>query len=167
MMTIPVYIALKEEHLTYALVDSMSDTSFISTKLFNKLNIPKSATTPRKYTLNTVNSSANVAALDVKGLKLRGYGQDIKVKLPTMRTTDQSISINKKHIPSPEAAKRWTHLQLVVSKILSVMNLDVDILLGANCNGTDTPLEIVSGLPDEPHARQTVHGWTMMGLRNR
>lgn len=76
--------------MTYALIDNMSDTSFISLDLVEKMNLPPTANCkPRKITLNTLNHISTTEAYDIKGLKVRGYGNpgNYLTKLPTMVTT--------------------------------------------------------------------------------
>lgn len=73
------------------------------------------------------------------------------------------MTINRKHIPSADSARRWKHLKTVADQLPPLLDVNVDIPIGANCNAAHTPLEIVSTTHEEPHARRTVLGWTVMG----
>lgn len=167
MMIMPVYVSHGgTEHLTYALIDNMSDASFISTDLVAKMNIPQSArSTPKVTTLNTLNHTSTTKTQEVTGLKVRGYGNTCTylVKLPTMLTAEKRMAINRKHIPTTDAVSKWTHLQGVAKNLPPLLNVDVELLIGANCNAAHTPLEVVASTPEEPHAKRTVLGWSVTG----
>ncbi|XP_067928361.1 uncharacterized protein, partial [Watersipora subatra] len=164
LMVMPVYVSYNgKEKLTYALVDSMSDSSYISEGLFRSLNIPQSAVKPKQLTLTTMNHISTDTRLAVQGLKLRGYGESYVVKLPTMITTPEKMEINKSYIPTAQRISSWSHLRDVAKKLPPELDLNVDILLGGDCNAVHLPLEVVASSPEQPHARRTVLGWTIMG----
>lgn len=170
MMIMPVYVSYgNEEHLTYALVDNMSDGSYISKDLMERMNIPHTAkSAPKERVLNTLNCTSSTRSQEVKGLKVRGYGNSCTyfVKLPTMITTDKKMIINRKHIPTENTVNRWRHLQGISKKLPPLLNVDVELLIGANCNAAHTPLEVVVSTPEEPHAKRTVLGWSVTGDHN-
>ena len=68
LMTVPVYISSatepNEEHLVYALLDTQSDTTFISEDILQKLNAPSSST---RLKISTVTSS--VVSDEVRNLQ--------------------------------------------------------------------------------------------------
>ena len=166
MFIIPVYIGYNKsstEILTYALLDSMSDQSFISKDLVNKLDISPSDATEHSMMLHTITQQSEVKGEQIQGLRLRGYKEQYTVKLPTMITTVNDIPINKSHIPTKEAAEKWKHLRLISDKLPPPMDLNVGILLGANINAAHTPLEIITNTPEEPYAKRTVLGWSITG----
>ena len=166
MFIMPVYVGYKgssKELLTYALVDSMSDRSFISENLVNKLNVSSSDTVEQSMMLHTMTQQTEVTNKQIQGLKLRGYKKQYTVKLPSMTTTATEIPINKGHIPTQEAANKWKHLRHISDELPPLMDIDVGILLGANVNAAHTPLEVIVNTPEEPYAKRTVLGWSITG----
>ena len=166
MLIMPVYVTYKKgttELLTYALVDSMSDRSFISEKLINNLNVSESDSVKGTLTLHTMTHQTDVPYKEVHGLKLRGYGEQYIVSLPAMTTTTKEIPINRKHIPTKDTIGKWKHLRSISDKLPPPMDINVGILLGANVNAAHTPLETIVNSPEEPYAKQTVLGWSVTG----
>ncbi|XP_067929658.1 uncharacterized protein [Watersipora subatra] len=134
----------------------MYDSSYISEGLLRSQNIPRSAVKLKQLTLTTMNHISTDTRLAIRGLKLRGYGESYEVKLPTMITTPEKMEINKSYIPTAQRISSWPHLRDVAKKLPPELNLNIDILLGGDCNAVHLPLEVVASSPETPHARRTV-----------
>jgi hypothetical protein len=99
----PVHLSYgrSEEILTYALIDIMSDRSYVSRHLVDKIRVSESDITHKDpLTLYTMALPTTVDCELVSGLKIRGYIQGHTVKLPLMTATKNDIPINRKHIPT-------------------------------------------------------------------
>lgn len=170
MLITPVYLSYrngKEEILTYALIDSMADRSYISRELVQRMDVSQADITVKDpLTLYTLAEPTTVDCELVSGLRVRGYDQNYMVNLPMMTTTKNEIPINRKHIPTKDMADRWKHLRCISDKLPPPMNLDAGLVLGANCNPDHMPLEIVAASPEEPYTRRTVLGWSVTGTDN-
>ena len=77
-MIVPVYLSHKSDVqkkvLVYALLDTMSDTSFVSDYCLDKLNVEGIQVNLSLSTLSSVNLT--VTSTKVSGLKVRGYYND-------------------------------------------------------------------------------------------
>ena len=157
----PVYVSCKnqKEVLTYALIDSMSDRSFISTSLVDRLDVPAQNRKEDSMVLHTMTHTTDIKFSAVSGLQIRGYDERYVVNLPAMTTTDNEIPINRSHIPTRAVVEQWRHLRPMASKLPPEMSVNVGILLGANCNPAHVPLEIIANGPEEPYAKRTALGW--------
>lgn len=101
-MTVPVYISTEDEPsketLIYALLDTQSDTTFITDETTKRLNAQAEST---RLKISTMTSSTVVDSMKVKGLRIRGINSKQTISLP-MTYTRSYIPMNRSHIPTPE-----------------------------------------------------------------
>ena len=108
-MIVPVYVSAQhpeKEILTYALLDTMSDTSFVAESLVKQLGIKSTET---KLQLTTLSNQHETRCLKISDLGVRGYSSSKRLRIGTSYTRED-IPVNKDHIPTPSTAECWPHL---------------------------------------------------------
>lgn len=162
-MVVPVYLSTKqepsEEHLVYALLDTQSDTTFILDDTAQRLNVKSE---PARLKLSTMTSTTVVRCNRLKDLQVRGVNSDVTIPLPTTYSR-AVIPTNRAHIPTPEVAERWPHLQCIASNILPLQDCEVGLLIGYNCPQALAPKNFITGKGDQPYAQETELGWSVVG----
>ena len=168
-MTIPVYISSPEdpsrEILTYALIDSQSDQSYILQEVCDSLFISR---VRKKLKVSTITSRGQVQWCDrIANLQVRGFTSP---KTDTI-TVDElysldSIPANKEHIPTPKTAESWPHLQSVKDKLVPLQACEVGLIIGFSCSAASLPLETVKQNLALPYAVKTILGWLIIGGRD-
>ncbi|KAJ8361824.1 hypothetical protein AAFF_G00418650 [Aldrovandia affinis] len=76
------------------------------------------------------------------------------------------IPANRDHIPTPETAKAWPHLEHLANEIAPQQSCDVGLLIGYNCPQALVPRQVVSGGENQPFAQRTDLGWSIVGYGN-
>ena len=162
-MTVPVYISTENdpdnETLVYALLDTQSDTTFISDETVQKLN---AKIEPTRLKISTMTSSTVLDCMKLKGLQIRGATSNQRISLPVTYSRDY-IPVNRSHIPTPEVARRWPHLRCLEDEILPLQDCEVGLLLGYNCPQALAPLNVKLGGSEDPFAVETKLGWSIVG----
>lgn len=147
------------EKLVYALLDSQSDTTFIDQEVSDGLDADK---LPVKLRLTTMSGKdAVITSERVSGLPVRGYSSAVQVDLPVTYTND-SIPINRSHIPTCETARQWSHLTEITDEIQHLKDCEVGLLIGYNCSRAMAPRRVILGGDEEPYAVQTDLGLSIV-----
>ncbi|KAI4889683.1 hypothetical protein NFI96_021031, partial [Prochilodus magdalenae] len=76
------------------------------------------------------------------------------------------IPANRNHIPTPETAKAWSHLEHIADEIAPQQSCDVGLLIGYNCPQALVPRQVVPGEENQPFAQRTDLGWSVVGYGN-
>lgn len=109
---VPVLVSSKLERqreiLTYALLDTQSDSTFILEDVVTELNVNTQSVKLKISTMTAVNTV--IASEIVSGLQVRGLNSEFSVQLQQAYTRD-FIPIDKSHIPTKATALQWPHLQ--------------------------------------------------------
>ena len=91
---------------------------------------------------------------------VRGVKEQTEIPLPRTYTRDIIPSI-----PTPETARKWTHLKRIADQLTPYKeDLDVSLLLGINCARAIKPREVIPGNDDDPYAQRTTLGWGIIGM---
>ena len=70
------------------------------------------------------------------------------------------IPAKRSHIPRPESALQWPHLEKVAAQIAPYQNdAEIGILIGSDCPRAIMPREIIPGKDDNPYALRSDLGW--------
>ncbi|KAK0134384.1 hypothetical protein N1851_030041 [Merluccius polli] len=165
---VPVWVSAASEPtnevLVYALLYTQSDTTFIledTAKALHTKNEPvqlKLSTMAAKTTL--------VSCRKLTGLQVRGYFSDKIIPLPGTYTRE-FIPANRDHIPTPETAMAWPHLEHIAHEIAPLQKCDVGLLIGYNCPQALLTRQVVSSKEDNlPFASRTDLGWSVVGYGN-
>ena len=163
-MILPVYVSSLEnpdnETLVYALVDNMSDTSFICTDTADYL---KAASTPAKLRMSTMTTrNKMVRCKKYLQLRVRGMNSDNPIFIPQTYSM-ACIPGNRAHIPTPETARRWKHLKKLVNKVSPLQSCEISLLIGFNCPAASNPLSTMKGSLTKPYGIETILGWSIVG----
>ena len=164
---VPVLVSTKQEPqkevLTYALLDTQSDTTFILEDLLGHLSVTSRPVTLKLSTMtavDTVFTSKGIRDLQVRGLH---YENLLQINQAYTRSF---IPVDKSYIPTRETAQRWPHLQHLTDRLPPLQDCDVGLLIGYNCPSALAPLEVVIGKENEPFAQRTELGWSIIGSTN-
>eukprot|EP00057_Strongylocentrotus_purpuratus_P017851 XP_011672325.1 PREDICTED: uncharacterized protein LOC105442158 [Strongylocentrotus purpuratus] len=163
-MIVPVWVAAEQapssEILTYALLDTQSDSSFILDEVAQAL---KAKQQPIRLKLSTMTSSSNIDCSVTSSILVRGMMSPSQLKIGKCYTRD-FIPTDREHIPSRSTAEKWTHLQDVAREMPALQRCEVGLLIGYNCPRALTPRQVVTGSDVEPFAIRTDLGWSIVGF---
>ncbi|XP_058269504.1 uncharacterized protein LOC131367889 [Hemibagrus wyckioides] len=163
---VPVYVSTptSREILVYALLDSQSDTSFILEEVADALDME---TEQVKLKLSTMSSKGTIVPCKkLKGLQIRGLYSSKKITVPTVYTRE-FIPANRAHIPTPETARAWPHLEHLAEHIAPQMECEIGLLIGYNCPQALMPRDVVCGEESQPFAQRTDLGWSIVSYSDR
>ena len=163
-MIVPVWVSSETnpscEILTYALLDTQSDTTFIHEDTATALHVQGQ---PIKLSLSTMTAQQTVIeSKRITGLKVRGFNSTEKLIINCAYTRG-FIPVDRSHIPTNENAKQWHHLNEIANEIPPLQSCDVGLLVGYNCPSALAPTKIVTGEGNEPYAIKTSLGWSIVG----
>ena len=163
-MVVPVYLSSDtnpdKEILVYALLDTMSDSTFVLETVAEDLQTPSQNATLRLTTLT--DDSVSVSSKRYSTLRVRGFRSGRKISLPTTYSRDQ-IPVDPSHIPTPETAHQWPHLNSLASLLTPKQDCPIGLLIGYNCSRALAPLNYVGGKNGQPFAIETELGWSIVG----
>ena len=104
-----------------------------------------------------------VSTRKISDLYVRGYKSDERVKLPAAYTRP-GIPINRSHIPTPDTARQWPHLEEIAHHLTPLQDVEVTLLIGYNCAEALMPRDVVPSLNNEPYAQKSILGWGIVGM---
>jgi hypothetical protein len=163
-MVIPVFVssAQNPEHevLVYALLDTMSDSTFVLDTVVESLNATSEPTTLRVTTIT--DKDVIVSCRRYSDLRVRGMRSNKKIPLPTTYTRND-IPLDENHIPTPKTANRWSHLSRIEDLLAPMQACPAGLLIGYNCPRALAPLTSIVGKDGEPFAVETELGWSVVG----
>ena len=164
-MIVPVYLSVagaKDEILVYCILDTQSDTSFITEKTASKLG---ATYTNANLKLSTMTSTEVLQCKKFRNLNVRGIHESTMVNLPVLYSRD-TIPVKRSHIPTTETANKWNHLNTLCDVIPEMQECDVGLLIGYNCPQALAPREVITGNINEPYAQKTDLGWSIVGMNS-
>ena len=151
-MIVPVFISSAHdpelEVLTYALLNTQSDTSFISSDICGKLGVCGVDTTLRLSTMTAEEKVLHCSR--VNGLVVGGFDSQIRISMPPLYTHDC--------IPADQDCKP------MIGHLMPKSNCGVGLLLGYNCPRALTPRDVIPSEGEGPFAQRTDLGWGIIGL---
>ncbi|XP_039907300.1 uncharacterized protein LOC120746094 [Simochromis diagramma] len=164
---VPVFVSsVQEPHreiLTYALLDTQSDSTFVLDDILDKLNVDVQ---PVKLKLSTMTAIDTViSSKSVHGLQVRGLHSESCIQLQQAYSRD-FIPVDKSYIPTKETALLWPHLRSLANKLPPLQDCDVGLLIGYDCPSVLAPLEVIIGDKHEPFAQRSELGWSIIGSSN-
>ncbi|KAK6169143.1 hypothetical protein SNE40_020252 [Patella caerulea] len=165
-MIVPVWVSTDQnsnERLVYCMQDSQSDSCFILPRTLDALGVKGQNV---KISLSTMLADSQIIDSDrFSGLFVRGYDSDIRIPLPPVYTRD-IMPADKSHIPTPDIARKWPHLECIADKLLPLQDCDVELLIGYNCARALAPREVISHDSYGPYGQKTDLGWGVVGIVN-
>lgn len=161
---VPVFVSSVQEPqrkiLTYALLDTQSDSTFVLEDILDKLNVDVQ---PVKLKLSTMTAIDTViSSKSVHGLQVRGLHSESCIQLQQAYSHD-FIPVDKSYIPMKETALLWPHLRSLANKLPPLQDCDVGLLIGYDCPSALAPLEVIIGDKHEPFAQRSELGWSITG----
>ena len=163
-MIVPVWVSSAEtpskEVLTYALLDTQSDSTFI---LDNTTRSISAHCEPVRLKLSTMTSASSMIDCSaVTNILVRGMSSSNRIQIPRSYTRD-FIPVDKSHNPTADTARRWSHLYSIIHEIAPLQNCGVGMLIGYKCSQALAPRQTIVGSDEEPYAVKTDLGWTIVG----
>ena len=145
----------------YAMLDSQSDTCFISETILESLGVAGHRTS---LCISTMTDERKIVETSkVTGLSVCGLNETTVIPLPTTYSR-KKIPANRAHIPTPDMALKWQHLDQVHDKLTPLQDIEVGILIGYNCPRALVPREVIPPVEDGPYAQRTDLGWGIIGV---
>ncbi|XP_013412394.1 uncharacterized protein LOC106175106 [Lingula anatina] len=167
-MIVPVWVSTQEnpEHevLTYALLDTQSDTTFLLEDTAAALNAETEHAT---LSLSTMSSQKSlIDSKKIRRLRVRGFKSTETLEID-QAFTREFIPADRTQIPTRKTVSDWQHLKPLLNKIPPLQTCDVGLLIGFNCPQALLPRETLVGGNSEPYAVQTILGWSIVGCSSR
>ena len=162
-MILPVYVSTCQsgrEVLTYALLDTMSDTSFITEGLRDQLG--ENGIEAELELTTLTNKRQRVRCTRHNDIQVRGFTSDSKIHIPSVYSKAE-IPVNRSHIPTPATARKWPHLSHLQNNLVELQECQVGMLIGYNCVSALAPRNFILGSEDEPYGIETKLGWSIVG----
>ena len=164
-MTVPVYVSHvnnpQKEELVYALLDTQSEISYITSKVCDRLGIKGAETHLNLSTLALDNEI--IPCRRITGLQVRGHDSTKKLTIPKAFTQDK-IPANLENVPSREIALEWKHLQPIANEMLPKGSCEIAMLIGYKCHLAFKPRKLVYAPDDEGlFAVKADLGWSIFG----
>ncbi|XP_026059678.1 uncharacterized protein LOC113044182 [Carassius auratus] len=164
---VPVLVSsIQEPHrevLTYAILDTQSDSTFVLEDVLDKLNVDAQ---PVKLKLSTMTAiDTIISSKNVRGLQVRGLHSKDHIQLQQAYSRD-FIPVDKSYVPTNETALLWPHLRHLADKLPPLLDCDVGLLIGYDCPAALTPLEVIIGDKNQPFAQRSKLGWSIIGSSN-
>ena len=71
---------------------------------------------------------------------------------------------NRSHIPTPEMARKWPHLQGIADELMPLSDCEVGLLIGYNCARALVPRDVIVPIDNGPFGQHTDLGWGIVGI---
>lgn len=164
---VPVFVSsVQEPHreiLTYAILDTQSDSTFVLEDVLEKLDVNVQ---PVKLKLSTMTAiDTIISSKSVYGLQVRGLHSETCIPLQQAYSRD-FIPVDKSYVPTKETALLWPHLRNLADKLPPLQDCDVGLLIGYDCPAALAPLEVILGDKTQPFAQRSELGWSIIGSSN-
>ena len=164
-MILHVYLSHRDspekEILIYALLDTQSDTTFIlqdSCSTLGLTGIDVKLSLSIMYAENWV-----VDSQKINGLMVHGFDNSMRISLPDAYTRN-IMPANRLHIPTPDMARSWSHLEPIADHLMDLNPCEVGLLIGYNCSKCLIPREVIPPVGDGPFGQKTDLGWGIVGI---
>ena len=146
---------------TWAMLDNYSQGSFVKKILQEELKVEgKNAT----VTIKTLNGDCKHSSLTVDDLEVANIEgkQADWITLPRM-FSQGDLPVASDEIATPENTQQWKYLHRIIPEMKIDRNLDVKLLVGANCLKALEPQEVISSQGDGSYTFKTKLGWCVVG----
>ena len=112
--------------------------------------------------MNGENTFQSHAADGLQFCSSNTNSKKIWLNLPTTYTQNQ-LPVATNEVATPKKLKKWKYLKPILGKISGRDDIQVDLLIGANCIKTLEPIKVISSKAQCPYAYRTVLGWCIVG----
>ena len=142
------------------MLDDQSDACFIKDSILDELGVNGPEV---ELELPTVLATSKIKSKKIAGLVARGVSETIDITLPSTYTRD-IVPARQDQIPRKETAEMWPHLKRIANTLTpSSKNVEVGLLIGANCTHAIKPREVIPGNDNDPYGTRTALGWGIVG----
>ena len=147
-----------------ALLDDQSDARFIKDMVLQKLE----ANGPEvQLKSSTVLAEEVITCTRIDGLIVEGVNEATSVRLPKAYSRED-IPAKRGQIPRPETACNCPHLLRIADQLMPYReDVEVGLLIGANCTRAIKATEVIPGREDDPYAKKTALGWGVIVSPNK
>ena len=164
MCVVPVKVKYKNSnsvYSTFAMLDNCSQGCFIKSSLVKNLKIQGNKTSVSVKTLTGEETHSSFA---IDGLKVsRSSGLSAEwIDIPKAFTKDD-LPVDSSEIATAEKIKKWKHLNEIADEINQSDDVNVELLIGANCTRALEPVQVIPSKDGGPYAMKTVLGWCIVG----
>ena len=112
--------------------DNCSQGTFVKEDLLKKLKIGGRATSISIKTLNGENTFQSHAVDGLQVCSSNAKSKEIWLNLPTTYTQNQLL-VDTNEVAMPEKLEKWKYLEPILGEISEKDDIQVDLLIGANC----------------------------------
>ena len=149
--------------MTFELLDTCNEGTFINNSLMEQLNISGMRTF---INIKTLIGHQKESSYIIEGLSVskatESDGNQKWIKLPS-GCSKKEIPVESSEIATARKLKKQDYLEKI-TKELGDEDISVDFLIGANCLEALEPLEVIPRRNDGPYAIRTALGWCVVGL---
>jgi hypothetical protein len=163
-MITPVYITTDEfnsEILVYALLDTQSDSCFISREVAAILR-PKHVT--ENVSISTLNGVTDERVRKYQNIHIRGYYNADRITVDAYER--QKIPCDRSQIPDNVNTSYLHHLEQIRDQLPPPLDAPIGLLIGTDCTEALAPIASIKGDKADPFAVKTILGWTVCGGTN-
>ena len=121
--------------------------------------------TPTSITFKMLNGDVTNISVAVKGLKVcaaAASGKNIWVKIPKAFSQDK-LQVDAEDIATQEKISKWEYLDEILHEISQSSDVEIGLLIGANCSKALEPNKIIPSRNGGPYAFKTILGWCVVG----
>ena len=145
------------------MLDNCSQESFITEGIIQELGI-----TGRKLKLSlktlTGEKSEELAAVNgliVSGINCGKEGPVEWIEVPKAHSS--CLPVESEEIATPKKIKKWKYLNPITAEMTQDDDIEVGMLIGANCRKVLEPVEIIASQEEGLYAYKTKLGWCLVG----
>ena len=153
----------KDMITTYVMLDNSSQGSFIHDNLVKELEVHGMKTTSNLKTLHGEKTESTIIVKEIKVTGMSGDGS--LLSLPKLYRR-REIPVDRKEIGNPAKIKERKHLRSIKNEIVQRDDVQVGLLIGANCIQALEPTKIMQSEGGGPYAYETWLGWCVVGPIN-
>ena len=137
------------------MLDSQSDTSFITDQTLDAFDVKSEETV---LNIATMNACMPVLCREVSGFKVQGHDCNETVNLPTLYSRNEFPN-DRSHIPTSAICDQFSHLTGIANKLMPLQDVEVGLLLGYDVSYVHQPQDFISSInPSDPYAIRTPLG---------
>ena len=160
-MIIPVVLrhsSSDKEVMIYAVLDTQSNTNFVTEEVVNLLDVSGRHT---NLELTTMSGCTKLPTMAIDGLEVRSVTSGPYIAISSCYMRD-SIPCRRESIPKADVCTKWPHLSHITLPQYH-KNVPIGLLIGYHCPQVMRPLEIATGGDYEPFGWKTSLGWCIVG----
>ena len=145
---------------THALLDNCSQGTFVMKNIVETIGIDG---TPASITIKMLNGDVTNGSVAVEGLKVCGAAASGKNRWVKIPKAFWYFQVDAEDIATPEKIAKWEYLDEILHEISQSSDVEIGLLIGANCSKALEPNKIIPSRNGKPYAFRTILGWCVVG----